>query len=173
MLTPGRLRATRLVISLVALGLGIFLRADGDGNKAVMLALIAWGGFCLAYLLLDIYWAELLKPLDPSATATSDPERETAGLSAAAATVVQTGGVVLGLVAALATTVTPALKVGSLALVVSLLITLILYGWLISTLPQYVPEAEKVHVLVRYLFNVALMALAFGLIAVAMSIAVR
>jgi hypothetical protein len=173
MLSPTSLRATRLVIGLVALALGIFLRAEGDGNKAVMLALIAWGGFCLGYLLLDNFWAKLLEALDSSVTPTTDPERETAGLSAAAATVVQTGGVVLGLVAALATTVTPALKVGCLALVVSLLITLILYGWLISTLPQYVPETKKVHVLVRYLFNVALMALAFGLIAVAMSIAVR
>jgi hypothetical protein len=157
----------------VALALGIFLRAEGDGNKAVMLALVAWGGFCLGYLLLDMFWAKLLDALDSSLTPPTDSEHETAGLSGAAATVVQTGGVVLGLVAALATTVTPALKVGSLALVVSLLITLILYGWLISTLPKYVPETEKVHVLVRYLFNVAFMALAFGLIAVAMSIAVR
>ncbi len=158
-------------MGLPALAVGIVLLCTGVGDKAVMLTLVAWGAFCTAYLLLDNWWAKLLGQVDDE-DIDSDPVRETEGLRTGAATVVQTAGVVLGLVAALATSLTPAIRTGSLALVLSLLITLILYGWLIAPLPSITAESVKVHVLIRYLFNAALMTLGFGLIAVGMSIAV-
>jgi hypothetical protein len=82
-------------------------------------------------------------------------------------------GVVLGLVAALAATITPALRVGSLALAAGILVALVLYGsMLLSPMPARTTRTERRHVLVRLLFNLAFFALSFGLLSVAMSIAV-
>jgi hypothetical protein len=169
----------------------------------VGVALLAFGGFVLAHLLVDMAWARLLghraaatpsmqlstgtgqltdrdneqgRPArsagdEVAALSVQDPDDEiedvTSAFREAAGVFVQTAGVVLGLVAGLATTVTPALKLGAVALAGSLLVTLVLYGYVLHPLPPR-PGPQ---LLIRYLFALAFFALALGLLSVAMSIA--
>ena len=120
MLSPTALRTTRLVLGLAALGAGTALLATGTGNAPVMVALVAWGVFCLLSLALDVWWARLLRGAPASNAAPAEgavrpdvAEKATEALRTAAGTVIQTSGVVLGLVAALADNPTPALRAGS------------------------------------------------------------
>jgi hypothetical protein len=198
LLSPSGIRIIRFLVGTGGLAAGIVLLATGVGNKAVMVTLVAWGAFTLAFLAIDLSWARLMSEVtsppadrmssnptpgpveEPTnvndshrrrvADSTPDQSQQTAALREGAGTVIQTSGVVLGLVAGLATTVTPALKVGSLSLAAAILVALILYGYVLAPLPELSGSTVRIHVLIRYLFNAALLALALGLVSVAMSI---
>jgi uncharacterized membrane protein YjfL (UPF0719 family) len=131
-------------------------------------------------LLLDLFWASLSAggaKAQPNAGAEPDPDAPNPGGRAPATdtaevtkafrettgVVISTSGVVLGLVSALSSQITPSLKVGVVALVVAILVAIVLYLYILYPLPQGVQP----NVLIRYLMNVAFFALAFGLLSIA------
>jgi hypothetical protein len=178
-LSSTALRAFRAVVGVVALLLAAWLFGRGEpGSAAVRVSLLVFGVFVIAHLLLDLFWASL-----STGGAKADPDAPNPGGRAPAAdtaevtkafrettgVVISTSGVVLGLVSALSSQITPSLKVGVVALVVAILVAIVLYLYILYPLPQGVQP----NVLIRYLMNVAFFALAFGLLSIAMSIVFR
>jgi hypothetical protein len=167
----------------------IFL-ALSEANKAIDIAMAAFAAFVLAHLALDLAWARFAAAEPPEKNASDAAVEEEAparcmpqvvadrhdmsdAMREGAGAVIQTSGLVLGLVASLATNVTPGLKVGSIALAASILVCVVLYMYVLAPLPELSQETLKRHAIIRYLFNAALFTLAFGLLSVATSIALK
>jgi hypothetical protein len=181
----GWLSSVRALVAIWVGAVGAYGLWCGELDRALSAALLVLGASMILHLLLDFVWTLPSLREHRAALAAGKgqavAEEEATGPSPAELHMgvgyregvmlyISTPAVVLGLLTVFGEdALTTSVKAGSLALAGTILLALVLYGWVVSPLPRSARQLT----LLAYVFNLLLALFAFGVLAISFSIAYR
>ncbi|HXF00120.1 MAG TPA: hypothetical protein VN458_07220 [Solirubrobacterales bacterium] len=154
----------RLLVGAAAVLGGIVVLAASGDNESLGLAVLLWGVFILGHLGIETLYQRVRGQYD----SVGQQLQPTSGLREFAIAFPSTSGVILGLVAVFGSEdFSLTTKVGIGALVADILVGLVLVGLVIAA-----PDSgdQRSWNLIRYVFNLALWALALGLLCIGIAL---
>jgi hypothetical protein len=161
-------RVVRPVVGLAALVAACALLAFSAVEEPLVLAIALLGVTVLAHAGIDILWARVSRPATPELSSVDDEAPLMEGLRQLATLYVSTPGVILGLLTAFDATLTTTVKVGAISLATTVVTGMMLFGPLMAPISWKQYGALQ---MLAYLFNFAFLALAFGILCIALALA--